>query len=213
MIRWVQPKVVVFLFGTGCHTTVKQAVQEMGAVVVSSMEELKSLKIAPPYPHGRNLDITTLCALVSQVTYDNNSQAVKNWGKGNIHWSGCVEKDIEDPMLPFLQQQLFDHPMIVAKSTANSFEELMQKFAGKNERERWQHWKQQINVVDDSLKESRSERIDQLKLGTVQKNVFGLGDRYRYVTLTANTKAVKSAIAQGVRLEVLLHRAVWLTGL
>ncbi len=35
----------------------------------------------------------------------------------------------------------------------------------------------------------------------------------RYLTLTANGRALATAAAQAVRLEAFLHRAVWLTGL
>ena len=47
----------------------------------------------------------------------------------------------------------------------------------------------------------------------MQKSVFGLGDAMRAVTVTANGSAVRGAERQGVHLEVVTHRAVWLTGL
>lgn len=62
--------------------------------------------------------------------------------------------------------------------------------------------------------ESVSDRVATLEdVADQQKYVFGLGDRLRAVTLTANAKVVQKALQQGVHLEVFIHRAVWLTGL
>ena len=57
-------------------------------------------------------------------------------------------------------------------------------------------------------------RIARLEKVTVQQRaVFGLGDALRVLTLTANGNAVRCAERQGVNLEVVMHRAVWLAGI
>jgi hypothetical protein len=57
------------------------------------------------------------------------------------------------------------------------------------------------------------ERIARLEKVTAQQRaVFGLGDALQVLTLTANGSAVRCAEQQGVNLEVVLHRAVWLAG-
>ena len=43
--------------------------------------------------------------------------------------------------------------------------------------------------------------------------VLGLSDALRAVTLTANRGAIRAAERQGVALDAVLHRAVWLTGM
>ena len=59
-----------------------------------------------------------------------------------------------------------------------------------------------------------TDRVQTLeKITELQKAVFGLGDALQAVTLTANGGAVRSAERQGCHLEVLAHRAAWLTGL
>ena len=56
-------------------------------------------------------------------------------------------------------------------------------------------------------------RVFQLQaISDPQKQVFALGDDRHALTLTANGKAAEFAARQGVRLEVFVHRAVWLTG-
>lgn len=58
-----------------------------------------------------------------------------------------------------------------------------------------------------------SERVASLEhIGAHQKCVLGLGDRLVALTVTADGNAVRSAQKQGITLEVLLHRPVWLTG-
>ena len=46
-----------------------------------------------------------------------------------------------------------------------------------------------------------------------QRAVFALGERLRVGTLTANAAAVRAVGDEGVRLEVVTHRPVWLVGL
>ena len=56
-------------------------------------------------------------------------------------------------------------------------------------------------------------RVSQLQaISDAQRQVFALGDNRHALTLTANGKASEFAARQGVRLEVFVHRAVWLTG-
>jgi hypothetical protein len=57
----------------------------------------------------------------------------------------------------------------------------------------------------------RITRID--KLGKQQRAVFGLGDALQATTLTANGNAVRCCEQYGVKLEVVLHRPVWLVGM
>lgn len=58
------------------------------------------------------------------------------------------------------------------------------------------------------------QRISQIdKLGKQQRAVFGLGDALQALTLTANGNAVRCCEQYGVKLEVVLHRPVWLTGM
>lgn len=121
------------------------------------------------------------------------------------------------------------------------FETLLQQFGGHKERQRWQALQKtvtifhpdvntQIHSAATQLQDSDAQpsgsfasqtctfaysagRVSQLQaIADAQKQVFALGDDQRAVTLTANGKASEFAARQGVRLEVFLHRAVWLTG-
>ncbi|MEW5297736.1 MAG: hypothetical protein WDW36_000921 [Sanguina aurantia] len=58
-----------------------------------------------------------------------------------------------------------------------------------------------------------SERVAALEhIGAHQRAVLGLGDRLHALTVTADGNAVRSAQKQGLALETLVHRPVWLTG-
>lgn len=59
-----------------------------------------------------------------------------------------------------------------------------------------------------------SERVNRVdKLTKQQKAVLGLGDALEALTLTANGNAVRCCGHYGVKLEALVHRPVWLTGM
>lgn len=65
----------------------------------------------------------------------------------------------------------------------------------------------------DAVEAPSTARVERLAMAAHQKEIFGVGDALRAVTLTANGGAARAAEQQGVVLEVRLHRAVWLTGM
>lgn len=127
-------------------------------------------------------------------------------------------------------------------SAIMQFEKLLQQFGGYKERQRWHALQKtvtifhpdvstQIHSAATPLQGSNAQpsgvfvsqtctfaysagRVSQLQaIADAQKQVFALGDDQHAITLTANGKASEFAARQGVRLEVYLHRAVWLTGM
>jgi hypothetical protein len=77
-----------------------------------------------------------------------------------------------------------------------------------------QQQQQQEMVQQQLLLYTEPQRIARIdKLGKQQRAVFGLGDALQATTLTANGNAVRCCEQYGVKLEVVLHRPVWLTGM
>jgi hypothetical protein len=73
---------------------------------------------------------------------------------------------------------------------------------------------QQQQQQQQQLLYTEPQRIARIeKLGKQQRAVFGLGDALQATTLTANGNAVRCCEQYGVKLEVVLHRPVWLTGM
>lgn len=145
-------------------------------------------------------------------------------------------------MLSRLQPFLENKSLIVSKAAVTQFTKLMQQFGGSKERQRWQALQETLTVfhpdasmqsltnatdLQPSVATSCTPRAPQTAtfvysagrviglqaISNPQKEVFALGDDQHALTLTANSKACEFAARQGVRLEVSIHRAVWLTGM
>lgn len=130
---------------------------------------------------------------------------------------------------------------IVSMSAILQFEKLLQQFGGHKERQRWQALQNTVTIFHPDantqthraatqLQDSDAQlsgscasqtctfaysagRVSRLQaIADASKQVFALGDDQHALTLTANGKASEFAARQGVRLEVFIHRAVWLTG-
>ena len=129
--------------------------------------------------------------------------------------------------------------LVAAASAVQQFEKLLSLFSGDNERARWSALRDRITIYTSQtvkgdkagsdlcsakatvLNDGSPDTFDLAgsRVATLQatsgpqKEVFALGDILRAVTVTANGKASDFAARQGVRLELFIHRAVWLTGM
>lgn len=154
----------------------------------------------------------------------------------------CLASEQQEPMLSRLQPLLKSKRLIVSKAAVTQFAKLVLQFGGSKERQRWQALQETLTVFhpDASMQSPTSVtdlqpsvaqfdtpgapqtaafpysagRVVRLQaISNPQKEVFALGDEHHALTLTANSKACEVAARQGVRLEVSIHRAVWLTGM
>jgi hypothetical protein len=83
--RGRSPQVVVF-FPSGVDAEVAAALTELGAKVANGPNSLAPL-CGMVANNVTNLDVTTLCALVSEVTWrDPQSEALKAWAARTSHW-------------------------------------------------------------------------------------------------------------------------------
>ena len=147
----------------------------------------------------------------------------------------------QEPMLPMLQPFLDGKELIAAEAAMLQFQKLLDQFGGRNERCRWQALQKKVLVfgcdppeaekvsnaesaVVNSNQQAHVHKVDSFDflhnrvahlqaISAAQRIVFALGDDQHAVTLTANGRASDFAARQGVRVEVFVHRAVWLTGL
>lgn len=68
--------------------------------------------------------------------------------------------------------------------------------------------------MQESEQEWMSDRVSAVEeLTDLQYSVFGLGDTQRALTITCNQKLVNKLKQNGIHLDCLIHRPVWLTGL
>ncbi|KAK3267962.1 hypothetical protein CYMTET_23514 [Cymbomonas tetramitiformis] len=151
-----------------------------------------------------------MCALVSEVSNGAVISAeVTEWASRTPQWAECVQAELASPLN--LKGKIGNRKLCASSGSIARFEKTLAQVGGPKERERWfSEWRPQIEVHSDC---PCSERVAKLKLSPAQADAFGVGDELEMTTMTANSRVVRAAEAKGVRLEVELHRPVWLAGL
>jgi hypothetical protein len=186
----------------------------------------------PPPPDAVNLDVTTLCALVSEVSHrPPGDAAIDAWAARTVHWRTCAAAEAASPLLAELSAFLaVGRPLLASPCAVAQFELLLGQFGGVSERARWAALKAgRLRVVDHAAAAATTAaqlgadgahardvaaRMMRLPgLGAPQLAVFSLGELARATTLTANGASVRHASQAGIQLETHIHRPVWLTGL
>jgi len=197
---------------------------------VAALDPLAVLPPAPAPPKMANLDVTTLFALVSEVSHATRSNfmvflddpVVREWAAKKAQHRACLNAELEDPQ--DLERQLQDYEkLVVHPSVLRRFVKILYTMGGPREQRRWvEEWSHRIEVLDvaeahegdDSGVESRRRRVRSLeRISDPQLDAFELGEVAMAKTFTANGRAVLSAAEQGVCLETHVHRAIWLVGL
>eukprot|EP00873_Tetraselmis_striata_P006691 jgi/Tetstr1/426955/TSEL_017168.t1 len=227
LVRWRSPS-VVFFFPQGVDAGVAAELREMGAHVMDGAAPLEpQFPPRPPPPAYANLDVTAMCALVSEVANggaeSGGTPEVLAWAARISHWVDCVAAEAEDPLLPRLMPVLEGRQLIASSTAVAHFEKLLATCGGPRETTRL------AAVAVPHPGEARdggggwpgaepheffSRRVARLgQVAPAQKWVLGLSDTAQAMTVTANGKVLKSAAKQGVELEAFVHRAMWLSGL
>lgn len=152
-----------------------------------------------------------------------------------VYVQECLAAEVQQPMLASLQPVLEDKKLIAAQSAVQQFQKLLDQFGGPQEHARWQDLQSHLIVFSSVLQkdDDHANAVEQVEtachlqhctfadsrvmtlqaISVAQKEVFALGDLQHAVTVTANGRACEFSARQGVRLEVSVHRAVWLTGM
>ena len=69
----------------------------------ADVDVLKKIPAAPPPSGVTNLDVTAICALISEVSYEGpQNPEVVRWSQGNKHLQVCVEVIISVPCRIFI---------------------------------------------------------------------------------------------------------------
>eukprot|EP00210_Caulerpa_lentillifera_P008694 g8293.t1 len=216
-IRWRPPDVVIYC-PEQFPTEVESEIRQLGGhCITGDLENLKQIPAAPGDPEIVNLDVTTLCALVSEVSHSGpRNSLVIQWAKKVSHWQRCLEQEEEDPLLPHLHKFVSNSNLIIAEEAVDQFETLLDLCGGPKEKDRWTELFKRLTVFkrDCETEWWISQRVLNIEeLTNLQYAVFGLGDSQRATTITCNSKVVAKLKQNGVHLVTFEHRAVWLTGL
>ncbi|GLC33618.1 hypothetical protein PLESTM_000092400 [Pleodorina starrii] len=158
--RWRPPRVVLF-FPSGVHPDVQQQLEARGAHVAVGPDSLRHLPPPPPVPTSTNLDVTTMCGLVSEVSHGGaHDPDVELWAQRTVHWRDCLAAERASPLLTELAPWLApDRELLAADLACRQFQVLMDMFAGPRERQRWQQLQARMTVVrvEQELKQPAAE--------------------------------------------------------
>lgn len=88
--RYRPPAVVVALPETLDADELTGSITGMGVSVVRSFNDIRLLDVPRPELGHAVLETSTLCALVSEVTWGPEREEVAAWSMGNVHWDHCV---------------------------------------------------------------------------------------------------------------------------
>ncbi|GMH40966.1 hypothetical protein BSKO_08870 [Bryopsis sp. KO-2023] len=215
--RWRAPSVVIY-FLEDIDEGVKDAITEMGAYVQVGPDPptLEGVPEPPEPPTIANLDVTSMCALVSEVSHGGVENAlVTQWAQRVSHWQDSLENERRNPLLQEIGPILLHKQLVATERAVLQFETLVEKFGGESELARWRELKGKLEIYSEANSEDwLSKRVLSLEnVPLIQKHVFGLGDHLRALVITANIKGIQKLAHEGVNLEAFTHRAVWLTGL
>lgn len=198
----VAPELVAALQSLGVHVSISAG----GAFAT---EGLPADVLHPPPLTAALLDVSTLCALVSEVSRSaaSGDEAVRAWAlRGNQHHRRCFEDERSQPLLPVLENLLHGKELRALRSTVDHFEHnLLAMFGGERERRRWAAVRVRLIVVEDGLP---------FEVGVApDPDLVGAAVGAEALLVTANSRLQRHASEGATRgAEVEVHRAVWLTG-
>ncbi|XP_006819905.1 UPF0415 protein C7orf25 homolog [Saccoglossus kowalevskii] len=153
-----------------------------------------------------NLDITTLIALVSELTHGGCWYEFKE----TVLTDQAVQEQ-QDPLIPKLNEYLKDKDLFSCKTAVKAFKTILSTLGGRNERQRARKLLEQLTVVDDEPSKRTEELKKSGRIKPRSKIIFGTGDSIRATTVTANSSFVRAAADQGVNFDVFIHQPRALT--
>lgn len=111
-----------------------------------------------------------------------------------------------------LQAFVNKQQMVITQVAFNEFVNIVQYSAGSSEQTRANRFLQRVTVVPDNPSAAAQKLRPTRSLDANDIIILGTGDQMGVVTMTADAKAVRAAIAQGVYFNVYLHLPFSLTG-
>ncbi|VDD92272.1 unnamed protein product [Enterobius vermicularis] len=148
-----------------------------------------------------NLDITAVFALISALTHGDGAK---------FHFASSMLNDQarserKSPVLPRLMKMMEGKKVIICRTAYDAVNNILSTVAGPEEMRRAEELFTRVEVVEDKLSERAKALKMSDKINERSKVIFGSGDYYKAVTLTANRHFVNAAAYQGLRFAVVLH--------
>uniref|UniRef100_A0A1I8EIV2 DUF1308 domain-containing protein n=1 Tax=Wuchereria bancrofti TaxID=6293 RepID=A0A1I8EIV2_WUCBA len=169
----------------------------------ASFSEEKCLNANDCIVHTVNLDISTVFALISSLTHKNGANY--NYTSRLLNAQAALER--KKPVLPPLLKAIKGVKLIICRTAYDAVQSILSTVAGPKEIIRAKELFEKVEIVEDKL----SERAARLKLSDRisqrSKIIFGSGDYYKAVTVTANRHFVCAAAHQDIHFAVFVHES------
>ncbi|XP_073147198.1 uncharacterized protein [Henckelia pumila] len=167
-----------------------------------------------------NFDTTAMIAIVSGISNGGTerllatpeSELVGRF-KGNYEFViAQINSEIQSPVISELSAVVSGKRGIICQSVYSEFQELISMYGGPNEKLRAKCLQKLLKVMPDCPSTRLASLKTTRKLALKNKVVFGTGDYWYALTLTANMAFVRAVSQTGMSLYVLEHRPRALIG-
>uniref|UniRef100_A0A915PV94 DUF1308 domain-containing protein n=1 Tax=Setaria digitata TaxID=48799 RepID=A0A915PV94_9BILA len=161
------------------------------------------LKVEDSVVDTINLDISAVFALVSSLTHGNGANY--NYTSQLLNAQAALER--KKPTLPPLLKAIQGRKLIICRTAYDAVQSILSTVAGSEEKIRAKELFQKVKVVEDKMTERAARLNLSDKINQRSKIIFGSGDYYRAVTVTANRHFVRAAAHQSIHFAVIIHES------
>ncbi|XP_033107651.1 UPF0415 protein C7orf25 homolog [Anneissia japonica] len=169
----------------------------------SVLKELKVVTENDPRQNKVNLDVTTMIALTSNLTHDGCWYSYPECNP--INKQALEER--QRPQLTCLYNFMKGKRLFACKTAVEGFKDNVNTVGGPTEQARAERLLSKVTVMDDCISTRTQEHIWSNKIKERSKIIFGTGDFYEMVTLSANASFVRSANKHNVLYAVEIHQS------
>ncbi|VDM42905.1 unnamed protein product [Toxocara canis] len=165
-----------------------ESVHESGLDLSSESEREQSLNGSFIFDMV-NLDVTAVFVLISSLTHPGGCNY--RFESNLLNAQAVLER--KKPALAPLLSVIEGKKLIMCRSAYESVQSILSTVAGPEEKKRAKNLFENVQVVDDKLTERAAKLKISDKISPRSKVIFGSGDYYRAVTLSANRHFVSAA--------------------
>jgi hypothetical protein len=116
------------------------------------------------------------------------------------------------PIRYLIRSYIANHSLVMTRTAVTEFISIAFTIGGISEQDRANRFLKRIQTIPDSPSSRALNLRPTRKIGKQDIIILGTGDELGIVTLTADSKAVKAARAQGVNFQVYIHPPYPLAG-
>ncbi len=111
-----------------------------------------------------------------------------------------------------LRAYVGNQSLLITQTAVTEFISIVSTIGGNSEQARANRFLKRVQTIPDNPSDRALKLKPTRRLGEQDIIILGTGDKLGIITLTADAKAVKAAVAQGVDFQVYIHPPCPLTG-